>query len=141
MPIDDMFGKTFQLVARNLDLRARNHTYIAGNVANAETPNYVSKSLSFENELKNAVKTGKSTGTSPTTNTAHIPLKGMAATLEEVHGVVEESASPTLGKDGNGVDLEREMGRLAENQILYNASVQVLSKQFELLKYAVKGGN
>ncbi len=30
------------------------------------------------------------------------------------------------------------MGKLAENQILFNASIQILSKKFEGLKYAVK---
>jgi len=142
MPIDDMFAGTVNLLAKTLDLRARNHTHLAGNIANAETPNYVAKSLSFENELKGALKgspMGRSNAAAP--HPRHIPLKGTASRLEDVQGTLEEAPASIGGRDGNRVDIEREMGKLSENQILYNASIQILAKKFEGLKYAVKGGN
>jgi flagellar basal-body rod protein FlgB len=37
------------------------------------------------------------------------------------------------------VELEGEMGRMVENQIMYNASVQILAKKFEGLRTAIKG--
>jgi flagellar basal-body rod protein FlgB len=52
---------------------------------------------------------------------------------------VIETPAASIGKDGNGVELENEMGKLVENQILYNATVQIVSKQFESLKTAIKG--
>jgi flagellar basal-body rod protein FlgB len=142
MPIDDMFAGTVNLLAKTLDLRARNHTHLAGNIANAETPNFVAKSLSFENELKGALKgspMGRSNAAAP--NPRHIPLKGASARVEDVQGTLEEAPASIGGRDGNRVDIEREMGKLSENQILYNASIQILAKKFEGLKYAVKGGN
>ena len=139
MPIDDMFAGTVNLLAKTLDLRARNHTHLAGNIANAETPNYVAKSLSFENELKGALK-GSPMGQA-NAHPRHIPLKGSASRLEDVQGTLEEAPASISGRDGNRVDIEREMGKLSENQILYNASIQILAKKFEGLKYAVKGGN
>lgn len=142
MPIDDIFAGTVNLLAKTLDLRARNHTHLAGNIANAETPNFVAKSLSFENELKGALK-GSQAGLSSTVtpHPRHIPVKGASAKIEDVQGTVEEAPASISGRDGNRVDIEREMGKLAENQILYNASIQILAKKFEGLKYAVKGGN
>jgi flagellar basal-body rod protein FlgB len=141
MPIDKLFGSTIDLMSKNLDLRAKNQTYIAANVANAETPNFRPKTFSFEDQLKDALKNqdAGSMATVPA-NPRHIPLKGIARKLEDVDGVVDETLTSGLGRDGNGVDLEREMGRMAENQILYNASVQILAKKFDDLKYAVKGG-
>ena len=141
MPIDDLFGATVHLVAKNLDLRAKNHMYIAANISNTETPGYIPKALSFEGELKGALK-NRETGLhgSVPANPRHIPLKGMAAGVDEVQGILEETPSKSMGKDGNGVDLEREMGRMSENQILFNASIQILGKKFEGLKYAVRGG-
>jgi len=142
MPIDKLFGSTIDLMAKNLDLRAKNQTYIAANVANAETPNFRAKTFSFEDQLKDALK-NKDAGSMATVpaNPRHIPIKGIARKLEDVDGIVDETITSGLGRDGNGVDLEREMGRMAENQILYNASVQILTKKFEGLKYAIKGGN
>jgi len=141
MSLDALFGQTINLLAKNLDLRARRHEYIAGNIGNMETPNYTPNNLSFEKALQDPVKNRKAGGGGGVTHPRHIPLKGVAGTVEEVHGVVEERASRSAGGDGNRVDMEVEMGKLAENQILFNASIQVLSKKFEGLKYAVKGGN
>jgi flagellar basal-body rod protein FlgB len=142
MPIDKLFGSTIGLMAKNLDLRAKNQTYIAANVANVETPNYRSKTFSFENQLKDALKSNDAGSMAPVpANPRHIPIRGIARKLEDVDGALEENPATSIGRDGNGVDLEREMGRMAENQILYNASVQILAKKFDDLKYAVKGGN
>ena len=141
MPIDNLFGSTIDLISKNLDLRAKNQMYIAANVANAETPNYRAKTFSFEDQLKDALK-NKDAGfmAAVPANPRHIPLKGIARKLDDVDGTVDESQANGLGRDGNGVDLEREMGRMAENQILYNASIQILAKKFDDLKYAIKGG-
>ncbi len=142
MPVDKLFGPTVDLIAKNLDLRAKNHSHIAGNIANAETPNYRPKSLSFEGQLKDAMKNRDAgpAGTVPA-HPRHIPIKGVARKIEDVEGILDETSSSGLGRDGNGVDLEREMARMAENQIQYNASIQILAKKFEGLKYAIKGGN
>jgi len=141
MPIDNLFGSTIDLISKNLDLRAKNQMYIAANVANAETPNYRAKTFSFEDQLKDALKNNEAGSmTAVPANPRHIPLKGIARKLDDVDGTVDESQANGLGRDGNGVDLEREMGRMAENQILYNASIQILAKKFDDLKYAIKGG-
>ncbi len=143
MPVEKIFGQTINLLAKNLDLRAKRHEYIAGNIANVETPNYTPRSLSFEKELQGTIKKrGQgSDESSATTHPRHIPLKGVAGKIEEVRGTIEEKASASISGDGNGVEVESEMGKMAENQILFNASVQILAKKFEGLKYAVKGGN
>jgi hypothetical protein len=64
--------------------------------------------------------------------------EGFCRLRREVQGILEERASRGASSDGNSVDMEVEMGKLAENQILFNASIQILSKKFEGLKYAVK---
>ncbi|KAF0219424.1 MAG: flagellar basal-body rod protein [Geobacteraceae bacterium] len=139
MPIDGIFGTTVDLVSKSLDLRAKNQNHISANLANAETPGYIPKTLSFEGELKGALK-GKGNATPAVTHPRHIPLKGKAANLEGVQGEVVETPAATIGRDGNGVELENEMSKMMENQIMYNASVQILGKKFEGLKQAIKGG-
>lgn len=136
MPIDAIFGTTVDLLSKNIDLRAKSHNMISANLANVETPNYTPTSLSFEDELKGALKGKK--GTPAVTNPRHIPLKGQSSSLEQVQGRVLETPSPTPGKDNNGVELETEMGRMVENQLMYNASIQILTKKFEGLKYAIR---
>lgn len=137
MPIDKIFGTTIDLLAKNIDLRARSHTLISANLANVETPNYTPKALSFEDELKGAVSGKKATGQA-LTHPRHIPLKGQSESVRQVQGRVIEVPSPSPGKDGNGVELEAEMSRMVENQIMYNASIQILARKFEGLKSAIR---
>jgi flagellar basal-body rod protein FlgB len=139
MQLDGLFSTTVELLGKNIDLRARNQNLISSNVANAETPNYVPKSLAFEEELQGALK-GGGKGTAAITNGRHMPLKGASSRLQSVTGRIVETPAKTPGKDGNAVEIENEMGRMMENQIMYNASVQMLAKKFEGLKIALREG-
>src|SRR5690349_12623868 len=139
MPIDGIFNTTVELLGKSIDLRARNQNLIASNIANAETPNYTPKSLAFEDELQGALKGGLK-GTPAMTHPRHQPLKGAKNKLQSVTGRIVETPAKTPGKDGNAVELENEMARMTENQIMYNASVQMLTKNFEALRTALKEG-
>lgn len=137
MPVQGIFGNTVELLGKTLDLRAKRHTMISANLANVETPGYTASDISFEGQLKSALKGGPNSG--GVTHPRHIQLKGGAASLEKVQGDLVDLSSRNMGPDGNGVEMESEMGRLAENQIMYNASVQILAKKFEGLKQAIRG--
>jgi flagellar basal-body rod protein FlgB len=139
MQLDGLFSTTVELLGKNIDLRARNQNLISSNIANAETPNYVPKSLAFEDELQGALKGGGG-GAPAITNSRHLPLRGPGNRLQSVTGHVVETPAKTPGKDGNAVEFENEMGRMMENQVMYNASVQILAKKFEGIKTALREG-
>jgi flagellar basal-body rod protein FlgB len=139
MQLDGLFSTNIELLSKNIDLRAKQQSLIASNLANAETPNYVPKALVFEDQLQGAIK-NKSAGSSPLTNARHLPLKGATGKLQSVAGRVVETPAATPGKDGNAVELENEMSRMMENQIMYTASVQILAKKFEGIKSALREG-
>ncbi|MDD5286050.1 MAG: flagellar basal body rod protein FlgB [Desulfuromonadaceae bacterium] len=143
MRIEGMFDTTVDLLGKSVDLRSKNQNLIASNIANAETPNYVPKALAFEEELQGALKGGRSGGRLPAPpNARHIPLRGAGSgnALHSVTGKVIETPASTPGKDGNSVELENEMGRMAENQLMFNASVQMLTKKFGDLRSAIREG-
>ena len=141
MPVDGLFSTTVELLGKSIDLRTRNHSHISANMANAETPGYTPTRLSFEGELKEALQEQKKGTKLVSAHPRHIPVKGMQRSLNQVHGALEETPAPNPGRDGNRVELEQEMAKMAENQILYNASVQILAKKFEGLRQAIKGSN
>lgn len=138
MPVEGIFSTTINLLGKSIDLRARQQNLISSNIANAETPNYVPKSLKFEDELQGALKGGK--GSPALTHERHLPLKGAASRISSVVGRVVETPSKTPGKDGNAVEMENEMSRMMENQIMYNASVQMIAKKFDGLRIAIREG-
>ncbi len=142
MPIDGIFSTTVELLGKSIDLRSKNQNLISSNIANAETPNYVPKSLHFEQELQGVLHGGNK-GAGAVTNPRHIPLKGSKERIQDVTGQILETPAKTPGKDGNAVELENEMAKMSENQIMYNASVQILSKKFSGIRSALStsGGN
>jgi flagellar basal-body rod protein FlgB len=139
MAMNGIFDTTIDLLGKSLDLRAQNHNRLSANIANAETPGYTPTTLSFEKELKEALldQEAAPTATSP----RHIPLLGETGGLELVQGTVVETPAGTAGRDGNGVELESEMGKMMGNQIMFNANIQLLTKKFQELTLAIKGGN
>ena len=142
MPIEGLFSTTVEVLAKSVDLRTRQQNLISSNLANAETPGYVPKSLEFEQQLRSAVKKTPSRASAQSvTHPAHIPLKGGAGVrVRQVEGSVVETPAKTPGRDGNAVELENEMGRMMQNQVLFNASAQLLAKKFEGLKSALREG-
>lgn len=145
MPVEGLFGTTIDLLGANIDLRTRKQNMISANIANAETPGYVPRTLEFDQELQAAVKKsaahkGRGLSTTVATHPAHIPLKGAATGVSQVRGTVVEKPAHTPGRDGNAVELENEMGGLMQNQVMFNASVQLLAKKFEGLRTALREG-
>ena len=146
MPVEGLFSTTIDLLGKSVDLRTRNQNLIASNIANAETPGYTPKTLEFEQQLQSAVKKTSSRGagqahSGAVTHPGHIPLKGVAAgRVSQVTGRVVETPASTPGRDGNSVEMENEMGKMMQNQVLFNASVQLLSKKFEGLRTALREG-
>jgi flagellar basal-body rod protein FlgB len=68
----------------------------------------------------------------------HLPLKHNAADCVKLK--VAKPPEFSLRGDGNTVDLDRTMGKLAENTLLYKISVKLISKKFNGLKNVIKGG-
>lgn len=143
MPIDSLFSTTIEVLSKSVDLRTRNQNLIASNLANVETPGYTAKTLQFEKELQQAVKNTPRIGgasAKAVSHPAHIPIKGGGASIRQVRGTVVETPTSSPGRDGNSVELENEMSKMMQNQVMFNASAQLLSKKFEGIKSALREG-
>ena len=137
MPTDRVFNNTINTLEKSLNLRSIQHKALSSNIANMDTPNY--KAV----ELDVAEKMAKQGGTTPglkllRTNDGHLPIRSHrsdAVTLKAV-----KAPSFSLRGDGNTVDIDRTMGKLAKNTLLYNATAQLISRKFKGLKNVIKGG-
>ncbi len=135
MPVMGLFDRTFGLLEKVLDVRLQNQKVISSNIANADTPGYAPSRLEFEAGLQQFM-TQQQTAMART-DAAHLSPGGVAGGVEV--RVVREHDRSGVG-DGNGVDLDREMLDLAENQILYEATTQMINKKLGLLKYVAQDG-
>ncbi len=136
MPQLGLFDNTVGLMEKVLDLRTRSQQMLASNIANAETPGYAPARLEFEQDLKRALE--KPQASERAGNVRHFPVT--ADSIASVQGrVIREPDRAGLG-DGNGVNVDDEMMRLSENQIMYQAATQMISKKLGMLKYAAQDG-
>jgi flagellar basal-body rod protein FlgB len=128
--------RTMAVLKKSLDLRAQKQQVIAGNIANAETPGYAARKLTFEADLRNAINSPEMTVRS--NNPKHFPIG--ASGISGVQGKLEMQRDTNPLGDGNSVSLDDEMFDLAENQLLFEAGGQILKKKLTMLKYAVSDG-
>ncbi|KIH77573.1 flagellar basal-body rod protein FlgB [Geoalkalibacter ferrihydriticus] len=131
-----IFDQTSQLLHKVLDLRQQNQQVIASNIANAHTPSYSAARFEFADELGAAV--GRRDGRMSATHAQHFPLSG--GNLEQVSGRVLRTPDRSGVGDANNVSVDQEMLSMAENQLLYEAAAQMLSKKLGLLKYVAQDG-
>jgi flagellar basal-body rod protein FlgB len=119
---------------------------IANNIANVDTPNYRAKGVAFEEALQ-AELAGPPKGPPKlvrlgldATDARHIPLKPITHGPVEARPVTFDTPDGSLRKDGNTVDVDREMSKLAETTILYNAMGQMTAGKLGTLRTAINEG-
>ena len=138
MPINGIFSNTFSVLERSLDLRSLNHRVLASNIANMDTPNYKAFELVVAEEMQRKPGSGLKI---PVVRTHADHLPGRTPSSDQVRFKPAKAPDFSLRGDGNTVDIERTMGNLAENTLLYNTAIQLIAKKFSGLKNAITGGN
>jgi flagellar basal-body rod protein FlgB len=119
----------------SLNMREMNQNIITSNIANSETPGFKQKVMEFEHQLRNVLETDTSSA-GAVQKQARVHLKN----TDPVYPEIFEDPHAVPGLDGNTVNRSEQMAKLAENQILYDASVEMLKKKLAMLKYAISEG-
>ena len=91
--------------------------------------------MEFESALRDALGVGDRIP-SAETNPNHIVHRSTDPVDPEIY----DDPNGVESLDGNTVDRAVEMSKMAENQILYDASVEMLKKKIGMLKYAISEG-
>jgi flagellar basal-body rod protein FlgB len=125
-----LFDQTIQFLHRSLDVRAARHQLIAGNVANADTPDYQGKELPFKKILEQSLRGAESIKIMRT-HPHHLPDPKDRFFSSDFDGEIEVDPSST------GIQIEKEMAKLAENHLMFQSSVQALIKKMEAIKFAI----
>ncbi len=124
--IDKIFDNTVPGLEKQLDLTLRRHEAISSNIANAETPQYRAVDVNFEKELEAAF--GQSTGNLAKTDPRHIDETGSQA----AH--ITSDYSGATKPDGNNVDIDIQMGKLAFNSGQYTIATNLMRKKLGVLR-------
>lgn len=123
---------TISLLQRGLNAQLARQNQLTSNVANLDTPGYVPKDVDFQQALAHTQSAGKL----KRTNQGHQALDADA----EVGIRNVESPDRAPSANGNQVDLDTQMARIAQNAISYQANIKAVSKKLAILKYTVSEG-
>ncbi|WP_274427774.1 flagellar basal body rod protein FlgB [Desulfosarcina sp. BuS5] len=132
-----LFDGMLSVLGKALDLRSIKHNTIVSNITNGDTPGYKAFDLVFENEIKK-ITGAKAEVSIRKTQPGHLPA-GRGA-FENIEYRTEKAPRNNFRADGNTVDIDKEMSKLSENSLMYNATAQILSWKFQLLKNVITGG-
>ena len=128
----DVNDKTIQALSSSLNFRQMRQKILSSNISNAETPGFKAKRLDFESALSRALDIEERQRLR-TDNDKHFNVGGGG--FDNLEPRVYKDPNGVVSEDGNTVDREQEMAKMAENEILYNASVQLMNKKLGLKKY------
>ena len=126
MPVNRLFGGSMDVAAKALDIRSARQVLIQANIANMETPGYKVKDIPFAKVLASAV-TGN--GQLARTDEKHIAINAL-----------DQGKKMEFRQENRPVDLDEEMLKLSENQLMYDVAARIMTKKFEGLKYAIDEG-
>ena len=118
-----------------LDGSTIKHNAIAHNIANINTPGYKKLEVSFQEQLKTALDRHKGVPLIKS-HPQHIHQQ----TLSQVEPKISKDKSTSIRLDGNNVDLDQEMAKMAVNSLYYNSAVSQINKRIALIKHVISEG-
>lgn len=127
MPIKSLFGKTYNIIERSLQITKLRHGLIASNIANLDTPDYKAKEIDFDKALEDALE--KRSVHMTRTHPLHFGITRSEALDCEISHAEQSS-----------VNIDKEMSNLAENNLRYQTSIEALLRKFSGLKHAIREG-
>lgn len=128
-----LFDNAFGTLEKALELRFKRHTILSSNIANSETPNFRARDLDFSGELSRALD-GRSSSPLIKTNRLHMDIGG----AEQARIVFDQQGA--MGADGNNVDIDLSMGKLAENSGAFETTANYLMLKLRSLRAATRSG-
>ena len=123
-----LYDQTMGLLSRSLDVRVSRHKILSSNIANAETSNFTPKDLPFQKILERYTDQSSNIEVRRT-HPRHFP----GSETDTSQFSVDLESGPV----GEGVNIDQEMGKLAENNVMFQAGIQALLKKFEAIKITI----
>ena len=123
--IEQLFSSTnYQATKQLLDVAVLRHEALAANVANVETPGYKRVDLpkDFAQEFANRLRARD------------------VGSMERLK-LEEDTVSASSRKDGNNVDIDKEMLALSKNAAEFDALTEFVSGSIKQLRLAITGRN
>lgn len=137
-----MFPKIVDTLSLSMKAANLRHQVVSNNIANVNVPKFQGADVEFEEHLKAALDGPQQEGvalTGITRHPLHIPIGPQATPVSPEPRIVPLQGDQ-MRQDGNNVDIEDQMAKLAANQLWYQALVRSVSDEFGRLRTAITEG-
>ncbi len=121
------FSEAFGIHEASLAVASRRSQVLASNLANADTPNYKARDISFKEVLERQLAGPAPRGENP----------GLAGTSAQ-QLQYRVPYNPSL--DGNTVETDVEQAEFSQNAVRYQASLNFINGRIQSLRLAITGG-
>lgn len=133
MPDKISFFKTFRALENAINIAQQRNKVIASNISNAETPRYRAKDVDFKTTLARTMDSDHELNLART-NAEHFGLSKDGALR------VEPFEDNNEYNGYNWVNIDKEMTKLSENNLMYRVSVESLLRKIAILKEVISQG-
>jgi flagellar basal-body rod protein FlgB len=117
-------------LGRQMTRAVERQAVAAGNLANLDTPGYRTKEVSFSDALDEQIGVAMS-ATDP---------KHFGARVQDAASTVDDATGLAARRDGNNVQLDRELLNLTKAGADFTAAQTMLAAKFRLVRYAINEG-
>ena len=124
---------TPKAMKKSLDLMSTRQSVITSNVGNVDTPGFKASEIDFQGQLREALGS-KGQLNLQATNEKHFGPNTSNISSLTADPFEEEDAAKS---NGNNVDVDKEMAKMAENQIFYNAVIQLMMKRGSTVRASI----
>jgi len=126
-------GKTFHALEKAISIAQQRNAVITSNISNLDTPGYKPKDINFKSELARALETNYKKDLART-DPRHISMQMNGDQMIEPY---EEQGE---WNGYNWADIDSEMTKLTENNLVYRTAVEALLRKMKLMKEVISEG-
>jgi flagellar basal-body rod protein FlgB len=132
MPNNLTFNKIFNVLDKTIGVTQKRNDVIASNVSNIDTPKYKPNDIDFKEALGRALETDHQVNLTRT-HPGHINMNMRPQDIETFEEKGEWNGY-------NWVNIDKEMTKLTENNLMYRQAVETLLRKISLIKEVIKEG-
>jgi len=130
--IDKLFDRSVPGLNKAMDLAWKRNEALVSNVTNAETPQYRAVDVNFGNELDKAFNLKRDASMLQKTDSQHLDVSNASKS----HLVADNQGATRA--DGNNVDLDMQMAKLAYNNGKYSIAAGLVRKKLRMMRMAIR---
>lgn len=138
MYTNNNWGKSLDILQRNMSVNLYRQEVVANNIANADTPNFKRQEVNYETSLKKALDSeNRQVFDAYLTNDKHVAFDREIDYRTVVPRRVTDFLT-TAKNNGNNVDIEVESTNFINAQLSYNLMVSAVNHNFNNLNIVLQ---